>query len=179
MQQVRRISSHKNLWKSWDKFVESIPFNPLMGITLGSLVLNSIINSSISEVALLSVTGLVAGIPFVIQRKKKLGISVMGYLVATGVLFFDTLITPANAQFMNNAESWINSNFAEAATVTPLIFNILRFLFLVYIGIALVQIIQAARQDEDWKSMVKTPLIVIMAVTVADVMTGLIVGGGG
>lgn len=68
--------------------------------------------------------------------------------------------------------------FPDASTVIPLIFNVLRGLFLLYLGIALVKVINAAREDEDWKQLARTPLIILIAVTMGDVLAGLIIGNG-
>jgi hypothetical protein len=181
MQQIRHIPPSKTPWKTWQIIIDKIPFPPLLSAGLTSLALNLTTNSSISEIALLSTTGLIAGIPFIVpkspQFKRTYKPSTIGYLLLTGVLFFDVLITPANAQFMMNAENWMSSNFSQAGAVIPLVFNVLRAIFVIYIGYSLFQVINAGRQDEDWKSMAKTPLMVVVAVTVADVLTTMIVGG--
>ncbi|OKH14696.1 hypothetical protein FACHB389_35865, partial [Nostoc calcicola FACHB-389] len=61
-------------------------------------------------------------------------------------------------------------------TAVSLIFNILRALFLLYIAISLVGVINAVRKDEDWQSIARTPLLVVVAVTIADVLTRFVIG---
>jgi hypothetical protein len=41
---------------------------------------------------------------------------------------------------------------------------------------SLVGVINAVRKDEDWQSVARTPLLVVVAVTIADVLTGFVIG---
>jgi hypothetical protein len=93
--------------------------------------------------------------------------------------FLDALSTPAQAQFFQNAQTWMTSNFSGAGQAIPLVFNVLRGLFLIYLGISLVRVIQSARQDEDWQNLARTPMIILIAVTVGDILANLIIGSGG
>ena len=95
-----------------------------------------------------------------------------------GVLLVVTLLAdPVQAQFFGDAESWMASNFGtDTGDAIPLVFNVLRGLFLLYVGISLVRVINAARQDEDWQTIARTPLIIIIAVTAGDILTTLITG---
>lgn len=107
------------------------------------------------------------------------GISVILLSMVALIFAFDVMATPVSAQFMQNAESWMEGQFEAAADVIPLVFNVLRGLFLLYLGISLVKVINALREDEDWKSLARTPLIILIAVTLGDVLASLIVGEGG
>jgi hypothetical protein len=100
-------------------------------------------------------------------------------LVVAALFFLTSMATPAQAQFFNTAEQWMTGQFAGADEVIPIVFNVLRGLFLLYLGISLVRVVQAARQDEDWQQLARTPLIILIAVTLGDVLANLIVGGGG
>lgn len=73
-------------------------------------------------------------------------------VMGLGLLISMTLMAhPAQAQFFGNAESWMQTNFgADTGEAIPLVFNVLRGLFLLYVGISLVRVINSARQDEDW-----------------------------
>jgi hypothetical protein len=95
-----------------------------------------------------------------------------------GMLFLFTVFAyPAHAQFFGGAEDWMQTNFgANAGDAIPLVFNVLRGLFLLYVAISLVKVINAARQDEDWATIARTPLIIIIAVTAGDILTTLITG---
>ncbi|ASC70399.1 hypothetical protein XM38_013370 [Halomicronema hongdechloris C2206] len=87
------------------------------------------------------------------------------------------LAFPAQAQFFGGAETWMQTNFGAATgDAIPLVFNVLRGLFLLYVGISLVRVINGARQDEDWQTIARTPLIIIIAVTAGDILTTLITG---
>ncbi|MBW4434332.1 MAG: hypothetical protein KME28_22105 [Pelatocladus maniniholoensis HA4357-MV3] len=101
-------------------------------------------------------------------------------LIAISTFYMvNRLSAPAKAQFFQDAETWMNSNFQGTGEAIPLVFNTLRGLFLLYLGISLVKIIQAARQEEDWQNLARTPMIIVVAVTVGDILTQLIIGTGG
>ena len=57
-----------------------------------------------------------------------------------------------------------------------IIFNVLRGLFLIYLGISLVKVVQAGRQDQDWQDLARTPLIIVIAVVLGDILATFIVG---
>jgi hypothetical protein len=117
-----------------------------------------------------------------LQRKYGVNLYAILFAILTVVFVLDFASAPANAQFFQNAQAWMQvafggANNAQTQTVIDLFFNVLRGLFLLYVGVALVQIIQAARNDEDWKNLARTPLIIVLAVFVGDLITGLLVGG--
>jgi hypothetical protein len=95
------------------------------------------------------------------------------------VWWLDIFSGAAMAQFFQGGEDWMSQQFPEAGEVVPLVFNVLRGIFLIYLAIALVRVINAVRQDEDWQTLARQPLIILIAVTLGDVLTNLIVGGGG
>ncbi len=101
-------------------------------------------------------------------------------ILAIGLSLFSLLTVlafPAQAQFFGGAEIWMQTNFGAATgEAIPLVFNVLRGLFLLYVGISLVRVINGARQDEDWQTIARTPLIIIIAVTAGDILTTLITG---
>ena len=82
----------------------------------------------------------------------------------------------ANAQFFKNAETWMKGKFTGADKAVEIIFNALRGLFLIYVGISLVKVIQASRQDQDWQDLARTPLIIVIAVVLGDILATFIVG---
>lgn len=83
----------------------------------------------------------------------------------------------AYAQFFGAAEEFFTTTFGDAAGETvPIVFGVLRALFLLYIAVSLIRVINAGRNDDDWQQLAKAPLIVVVAVVVADVLTGLVVG---
>ncbi len=91
----------------------------------------------------------------------------------------DALSQRADAQFFKNAETWMTSQFSGTGEAITLVFNVLRGLFLLYLGISLVKVIQAARQDEDWQNLARTPMIILIAMTMGDILANLIIGGTG
>ncbi len=94
-------------------------------------------------------------------------------------LLLDALSTPVQAQFFQSAETWMTGQFTGADEAIVLSFNVLRGLFILYLGISLVRVVQAARQDEDWTNLARTPMIILIAVTMGDILANLIIGGGG
>jgi hypothetical protein len=84
---------------------------------------------------------------------------------------------PSYALFFSGAEEFLKGapGISVAGAAVTLVFNVLRGLFLLYVGLALVTTVNALRQDEDWQSVARTPLLVALAVGVSDVVTNLIV----
>ncbi|MBW4435197.1 MAG: hypothetical protein KME28_26670 [Pelatocladus maniniholoensis HA4357-MV3] len=115
------------------------------------------------------------------KLQRKMGINLYGILLAIVVVIFmlDFATAPASAQFLNNAETWMTGAFTGiSADAIKLVFNVLRGLFLVYLGISLVRIVNANRNDEDWQNLARTPLIIAMTVVIGDILAGLVTGGG-
>lgn len=87
----------------------------------------------------------------------------------------------AQAQFFKKAEEYVKTKLAAGAPgadkAVELIFAVLRGLFLIYLGISIVRIVQAARNDQDWQDLARTPLIILIAVVLGDVLSGFIIGG--
>ena len=69
-----------------------------------------------------------------------------------------------------------SGKFTGADKAIEIVFNVLRGLFLIYLGISLVKVIQAARQDQDWQDLARTPLIIVIAVSLGDILATFIVG---
>lgn len=162
----------------------------LLIVTASSTVLNIIINPGLMSYVSFSITilGTIAiicrhhlnGIFNVLTKLNRYSkIFTPTYILLGTYLFINILAMPAQAQFFQNAETWMTSQFAGAGEAIPLVFNVLRGLFLIYLGISLVKVIQAARQDEDWQNLARTPMIILIAVTIGDILANLIIGGGG
>ena len=113
-------------------------------------------------------------------------------LISMGtVCLLHAMTDPASAIFYEGAEKWLTTVVSSgetdaantgdaggAAAVIGLTFNVLRGLFVLYIGISVVKVVNAARQDEDWQNLARTPLIVLLAVTVGDLLVTFVVGDG-
>ena len=110
-------------------------------------------------------------------------------LVTVGIFsgfWLDYFADPAQAQFFKKAEDFFQNTLTQGAGTTnntqapiSLVFNILRAIYLLYIAGSLVSVINAVRKDEEWQSIARTPLLVVIAVTMADVLTGFIIGDTG
>jgi hypothetical protein len=112
-------------------------------------------------------------------RKKKYssdlisGIGI-GFLFAILCISF---VDPAHAQFFKTTETWLTGKFAGIdPTALGLVFNTLRAIFVLYLGISLVRVIAAARNDDDWQQLARIPLILVVTVTLGDLLAKLITG---
>ena len=91
---------------------------------------------------------------------------------------------PSNAAFFVQAENYLRQilSVGQASgvnTLIPLLFGTLRVIFIIYIGIALVRVVNSFRNDEDWVTAVRIPLIVVLCVVIGDALSTLIVQGAG
>jgi hypothetical protein len=104
-----------------------------------------------------------------------------GVLLVTGLaLYFVSFVAiPAQAQFLNQTQSWMVSVFPQAQAFAPIIFNAIRLLLVLFIIFKAFQAVQAARNDEEWQNLVKTPLVIIVLVAITDITVGFITGAGG
>jgi hypothetical protein len=99
-----------------------------------------------------------------------------------GVVLGLAFVEPSHAQFFNNAQNFIQTNFrtsGSGTTVTQavsLVMNTLRMLFVMYVLFGIVQVFQAVRQGEEWKDLAKTPFFVVLSGTLGDVLVGAITG---
>ena len=103
-------------------------------------------------------------------------------LVITGFCWVH-LAEPAQAQFFRKAEDFFRYNLTQGlagssgtVAAVSLVFNVLRAIYLLYIAISLIGVVNSIRKDEDWQTVIRTPLLVVVAVTIADVLTGFVVG---
>ncbi len=157
---------------------------------IGITVLNAIINPSLASVttltflfcATIAITwrhNFNEFFDFLSKLFRHYRLSTPIFIIVGTFFLLDALSTPAQAQFFQNAETWMTGQFTGAGEAIPLVFNVLRGLFLIYLGISLVKVIQSARENEDWQNLARTPMIILIAVTIGDVLANLIIGGGG
>ncbi|MCG9890611.1 MAG: hypothetical protein MH252_06020 [Thermosynechococcaceae cyanobacterium MS004] len=109
---------------------------------------------------------------------------------ATQVLLFGTItllsiihffVLPADAAFLSTACGLLNEVFSSSgAAVNPvkITINIIRAMFIIYLAIALIQVFNAMRQDEDWQMAVRAPVLAILVIVIVDVISQLVVEGG-
>jgi hypothetical protein len=114
-------------------------------------------------------------VPAAKHRSSIAGTLTLGVLGA--VFLLNYYADPSYALFFSGAEEFLKGapGISVAGAAVTLVFNVLRGLFLLYVGLALVTTVNALRQDEDWQSVARTPLLVALAVGVSDVVTNLIV----
>jgi hypothetical protein len=73
----------------------------------------------------------------------------------------------------------MTSVFPQAAEIAPLIFNAVRLVIVLFVIFKAYQAVQAGRNDEEWESLIKVPLTVLVLVSITDITVGFITGGGG
>lgn len=94
---------------------------------------------------------------------------------AISFLILNFLSSPAQALFFQNAENFFNTNFTSSTAATAIVFASLRGIYILYIAVSLIGVINSVRQDEDWMATAKMPTIVVVSVTLADILTDVIV----
>ena len=120
---------------------------------------------------------------FDLPKGQLIGLQIFAIALILTVFWLDYFAAPAQAQFFGKAEDFFKNTLTEGTndsgtnSAVSLVFNVLRALYLLYIAIALIGVVNAVRQDEDWQNIARTPLLVVVAVTIADVLTGFIIGG--
>lgn len=91
---------------------------------------------------------------------------------------------PSNAAFFVQAENYLRQILAAGQAsgvdaLIPLLFGTLRVIFIIYIGVALIRVVNSFRNDEDWVTAARIPLIVVLCVVIGDALSTLIVQGAG
>lgn len=85
---------------------------------------------------------------------------------------------PSQALFFSAAEQYFQATFggqSAAVTAIPLVFGVLRVIFVLYVAIALVRVINAFRNDEDWQTAARIPMMVVLCIVLGDVLSQMIV----
>lgn len=102
-----------------------------------------------------------------------------GLLLATATIlataWLNYFTPPAHALFFSAAEDFFNQEFNLSATAIGIVFSTLRALYILYIAVSLIGVINSVRQDDDWQVAARLPILVVVVVTVADILTELIV----
>ena len=162
---------------------ESVPFLIACAVFLGVISLHSpILLFCLLFGSLIAVTMQQISWRFNLPKRQLIGLQILAIALLLSVFWLDYFAAPAQAQFFGKAEDFFKNTLTEGSnnsgtnTAVSLVFNVLRALFLLYIAISLISVVNAVRKDEDWQSIVRTPLLVVIAVIVADVLTGFIIG---
>lgn len=98
-------------------------------------------------------------------------------LLSIGYFF----VMPADAVFLDKACGLLDTVFkAGGGSVSPvqITINIIRAMFIIYLAIALIQVFNAMRQDEDWQMAVRAPVLAILVIVIVDVISTLVTTGG-
>jgi hypothetical protein len=184
------IGSHKltlALKSSLVILVESVPFLIACAVFLSVISLKSpILLFCLLVGSLIAVITHKIGQQVNLPRRSLIILQILATAIVLSLFWLDYFAAPAQAQFFGEAEKFFKktlsstdgstANSGGSDTAVSLIFNILRALFLLYIAISLVGVINAVRKDEDWQSIARTPLLVVVAVTIADVLTRFVIG---
>jgi hypothetical protein len=104
-------------------------------------------------------------------------VAVMALIWGTG------LAEPVGAQFYHKAEGFFCGTLTiqggDVQTIKDgikLTFNALRAFFLIYIAVSLIKVVNAVREDEDWQTLARTPILTTLIVSVGDLLTQFFVG---
>ena len=186
------INSMRVSYTNYDRSFLSQIQNPQIA-TLTAAIVGIVMTFACSKgmylTALLALIGLLLAFPKVllrlygkfeqvIRRYKYSPVLLLGIAIGfvIGLLLVFT-VEPAQAQFFNKTQTWMTGAIPGIDTgLVALIFNVLRALFVIYLGIGLVKVIQSARNDDDWQQMARTPLILVVTVTMGDILAGIITG---
>lgn len=167
--------------------LEFIPFLLACTILLGAISLKSpVLLFCLLMGSLISVVLHQIGRQVNLPRRQVIFLQVVAVAVILACFWLDYFADPAQAQFFKRAEDFFRTNLTQGTSNTTnitgtqaaisLIFNVMRALYLLYIAIALIGVINAVRRDDDWQNVARTPLLVVIAVTIADVLTGFVIG---
>lgn len=191
--------------RSWLRnFLEQIPIELLMYAASGLLFVDLLLGFTLSNLILLALL-LFGSTALIWQhdfnklltkvsrgiRKGHLKLGVVLFLVIATFWLLNLSAAPAHAQFFVATEQWLRQSFpiggqggatggggASGTDIYALVFNTLRAIFVLYLAISLVRVIAAARNDEDWQNLARTPLIILVIVTLGDILASLIIGQG-
>jgi hypothetical protein len=133
---------------------------------------------SLFGLASMTIKALLRSNPTLQKRLRRRGLSAQSLPVlsiAFGGGVWLSAATPSQALFFQAAEQYFTAQFPDAAAAIPLVFAVLRALFVLYIGVSLIRVINAVRNDDDWQTMARTPLMVAVCVAVGEVLTNLII----
>jgi hypothetical protein len=165
--------------------VESVPFLIACAVLVSVISLKSpILLFCLLVGSLIAVITQQIGQQVNLPRRSLILLQILAAAIILSLYWLDCFAAPAQAQFFGEAEKFFKKTLQDGSatnaggsdTAVSLIFNVLRAIYLLYIAISLVGVINAVRKDEDWQSIARTPLLVVVAVTIADVLTRFVIG---
>ncbi len=100
-----------------------------------------------------------------------------GMAIAAAFLLGST--EAAHAAFYKNVEDWLKKGvLKDQQDLVSLVVNVLRAIFVVYVGIAVVSVVQKMQQGDDWQTAARIPLVVVVCAAMGDMLAGMIIGEG-
>lgn len=100
-----------------------------------------------------------------------------GIAIAAAFLLGST--EAAHAAFYKNVEDWLGQGvLKDQKTLVSLVVNVLRAIFVIYVGIAIVSVVQKMQQGDDWQTAARIPLVVVVCASMGDMLAGMIIGSG-
>ncbi|WP_375510689.1 hypothetical protein [uncultured Nostoc sp.] len=166
--------------------VESVPFLIACAVLISVISLKSpILLFCLLVGSLITVIIQQIGQQVNLPRRSLILLQILAAAIVLSLYWLDWFAAPAQAQFFGEAEKFFKNRLGGTAgnsdsnVPITLIFSVLRAIYLLYIAISLVGVINAVRKDEDWQSIARTPLLVVVAVTIADVLTRFVIGPQG
>ncbi|MCP6761726.1 MAG: hypothetical protein NHB32_23945 [Fischerella sp. CENA71] len=177
-----QLSNNLEIWRI--RLLESVPFLIACAVFLSVISLKSpILLFCLVFGSLVTVVIHKIGHEVKLPKRYMILLQILGVALIFSLFWLDYLAEPAQAQFFKKAEDFFKNTLTQGAdtgnntqAAVSLIFNVLRALYLLYIAVSLIGVINAVRKDEDWQSVARTPLLVVVAVTIADVLTGFVIG---
>lgn len=183
------IASFVNKILSFDhqKSLDFLPLLLVCSLFVGIIFIKSFSLFFCLSISLLLIIMIQAiGQQFNLPRQYLIFLQILAAIAVFSLFWLNYFAEPAHAQFFKKAEDFFQTSLTQGTdnnggtkTAISLVFNILRAIFLLYIAGSLIGIINAVRKDEEWQSVARTPLLVVIAVTLADVLTSFIIGDPG
>lgn len=167
------------------RLIESVPFMIACAVFLSVISLKSpILLFCLLVGSLITIIIQQIGQQVHLPKRWLILLQILAVAIVLSLFWLDYFAVPAQAQFFKRAEDFFKLNLTtqgdtagnNGTQAVSLIFNVLRAVYLLYIAVSLVGVINAVRKDEDWQTIARTPLLVVVAVTIADVLTGFIIG---
>lgn len=161
-----------------EEIILGLPISYLALTAIGVGLLDMIASDpSLLGMAILTITTAVAYAQF--EKIKSWKLWSRGLLLVTATILATAWLNyytpPAQALFFSAAEDFFNQEFTLSTTATGIVFATLRALYILYIAVSLIGVVNSVRQDDDWQVAARLPILVVVVVTVADVLTELIV----
>uniref|UniRef100_UPI000A3BD7A7 hypothetical protein n=2 Tax=Nostoc sp. 106C TaxID=1932667 RepID=UPI000A3BD7A7 len=166
--------------------IETIPMMVACGVLVSVISLKSpVLLFCLLMGSLIAIITQRIGQQLEIPKRKLIIVQIIAVVTLLSIFWLDYFAAPAQAQFFKKAEDFFQNTLTSGSNTNSntqaavgLVFNVLRALYLLYIAVALIGVVNAVRKDEDWQNIARTPLLVVVAVTIADVLTGFVIGSG-